>query len=158
MFQQETHEDFVVRADATLSELDQLWISKQRGTHIPARTDFTIRDLKAYLRNIVFVTVEIPNEQDSPLRITFAGDTVIQLMGQQTGKLVSEFFSPPLATRFAGAFSEVRTVRRPCRFIYRLEFSNRPFIESRTLIAPLSSDGIQISGFMAAVFFGHAAK
>ncbi len=98
-----------------LRSLLALWNEKRGERRMPARDDFTPRDMKAYLRRIHLYDVV---EGGRDFRIRVLGTSMTIGMGQDpTGKLISAYPDPVAGHRFMLILQHVVSIARPVRVV-----------------------------------------
>src|SRR4051794_15940416 len=76
------------------------WTAKCGNRPMPARSDFTARDLKQHLPRILLFERQREDQRWGAFRIRLMGTGLVQVWGDLTGKFVDEAFPPALQPRW----------------------------------------------------------
>ena len=154
--------DWPTRADSTLSfqnenfaQLVRLWQGKMRGAELPRRSDFTARELKRVLRNLIFFE-RVGESEQARWRVRFIGSGVAAVTGDMTGHFLDEFIPAELYPRWHAALGAIFAARRPIRFLGRIDIWDQQHIAAEIFAAPLAGAGATPAMAMATFRF-HAA-
>jgi hypothetical protein len=105
---------------------------------MPKRSDFTPRDLKDVLRNIViFERVE---KFPSRYRWRLIGTNLTSMAGDNTGKMLEDTLTPDLVTRWNQSYDLVLDGGKPLRFLGRVHLKGREYLDAENLFVPLAND------------------
>ena len=115
-----------------------LWKAKAAGRPMPARSDFTPRDLKDFLRNIVIF--ERFAENPSHYRWRLIGTSITEIAGHHTGKTLEESLPPEHIERYTRCFDLVLDGGQPIRFLGRVHLQGREYLDAENLFVPLAND------------------
>jgi hypothetical protein len=107
---------------------------------MPARSDFTARDLKQHLPRILLFERQREGQRWGPFRIRLMGTGLVQVWGDLTRKFVHEVFPPALQPRWYAFFDAVMASGRPLRFLARSDFQGKDFLVAELTAAPLADD------------------
>jgi hypothetical protein len=130
-----------------LRRIIDLWQAKRGPRALPARSDFSARDLKSNLsRILLFEAVVGPR-----YRIRLMGSALTQVWGDLTGKFVDEAVPPHLQPRWIAFIEGVLTMGRPLRMKARVDFMEKTFLVAEFAAVPLSDDAGQPTMVMAAI-------
>lgn len=125
-------------SDDSYSRLLDLWRSKAKDGKMPRRSDFSPRDLKDVLRNIVmFERVE---NHPSRYRWRLIGTNLTQMAGDNTGKLIEETIPPEHLPRWVDCFDMILDGGQPMRFLGRVHLKGREYLDAENLYVPLAND------------------
>jgi hypothetical protein len=125
-------------SDSHYDALLGLWRTKAAGRPMPRRSDFTPRDLKDVLRNIViFERIE---QNPSHYRVRLIGTGLTDLAGDRTGKLIDEVVPPDHAARWVECFELILAVGQPLRFLGRVHLKGREYLDAENLFVPLADN------------------
>jgi hypothetical protein len=125
-------------SDAYYDPLLGLWRQKVGERSMPRRSDFTPRDLKDVLRNIVmFERVE---QLPSRYRWRLIGTNLTSMAGDNTGKMFEDTLSPDHVERWVQCYDMVLDGGQPLRFLGRVHLKGREYLDAENLFVPLSND------------------
>jgi hypothetical protein len=124
--------------DAYHDPLLNLWRAKSTGRRMPRRSDFTPRELKDVLRNIVlFERVE---RNPSRYRWRLIGTNLTHMAGDNTGKMFEETLPPEHISRWVQCYDLVIDGGQPLRFLGRVHLKGREYLDADNLYVPLAND------------------
>jgi hypothetical protein len=115
-----------------------LWRIKATKRAMPRRSDFTPRDLKDVLRNIVIF--ERVAQAPSRYRWRLIGTNLTGMAGDNTGKMFEETLSPDHVTRWVQCYDMVLDGGQPLRFLGRVHLKGREYLDADNLFVPLAND------------------
>lgn len=105
---------------------------------MPRRSDFTPRDLKDVLRNIViFERVE---QKPSRYRWRLIGTSLTHMAGDNTGKMLEETLPPDQIERWVECFDLILAGGQPLRFLGHVHLKGREYLDAENLFVPLAND------------------
>jgi hypothetical protein len=116
----------------------RLWRAKAAVGTVPRRSDFTPRDLKDVLRNIVIF--ERVAQMPSRYRWRLIGSRVTEVAGHHTGKMFEETLSPDHVTRWVNCYDMVLDGGQPLRFLGRVHLKGHEYLDADNLFVPLTDD------------------
>jgi hypothetical protein len=123
-------------SDSHYDALLGLWRTKASGRPMPRRSDFTPRDLKDVLRNIVIFE---RSERNPPhYRVRLVGTGLTELAGDRTGKMIDEVVPPDHAARWVECFELILAVGQPLHFLGRVHLKGREYLDAENLFVPLA--------------------
>jgi len=125
-------------SDSYYDPLLSLWRAKAGGHEMPRRSDFTPRDLKDVLRNIVLFERVASNP--SRYRWRLIGTNLTGMAGDNTGKMFEETLSPDHVARWVECADLILGGGQPLRFIGRVNLKGREYLDAENLFVPLSND------------------
>jgi hypothetical protein len=114
----------------------ELWRKKAEDRAMPARSDLTPRDLKDFLRNIVMF------QRDAQHHYSWRviGTSITEILGHNTGKSFEESVPVELLPRWVECCDLILDGCQPLRFIGRVHFRGREYLDAEHLYVPLSDD------------------
>jgi hypothetical protein len=119
-----------------LGNFIKLWQAKRGNRPMPARSDFSARDLKANLsRVILFETAP-----GTRYRVRLMGSALTQVWGDLTGRFVDEAVPPHLLPRWIGFLEGVLALRRPLRLKAQVAFMEKTYLVAEFAAVPLCDD------------------
>ena len=155
-----TKEHWPIRADASLSfrhsdlvQLRTLWSGLTASGNLPARFDLTVRLLKPFLSNLVFVEMIFDPEGVRRYRHTYVGSTIITKTGEFTGRTLEEFLPAEGARRWTKCMEAVQEAGHAVRFVARSWLGAGHHVLAEIFTAPLANDGIVAGRLMAVAYF-----
>jgi hypothetical protein len=125
-------------SDSYYDSLLGLWHAKTGEHAIPRRSDFTPRDLKDVLRNIVLFERE--GTHPSRYRWRVIGTNITQILGHNTGKTFEETLPPDHVARWVACYDLVLDEGRPLRFLGHVHLKGREYLDAEHLYVPLAND------------------
>lgn len=134
-----------------LREMLAVWENKRGARDMPARADFSIRDLVKVLPQTGIVELRHA-PQGTRFLIRLNGSALDHFFAPLTGRFIDEAVSPYFAERWASIFMAPVNARGPVRGVSRTEFRDQLYLVGETLLLPLSQDGVTPSGVLYAVF------
>ncbi len=126
------------------------WNRVRAGRIAPTREEITPALLRSVLPSIWMIDV-VDGGKD--FRFRFAGDRVIQFMGQRyAGSLLSEQIDVPFFERMRAILSECVRGRNPVAVgPLRSNLPGREFLDMEVVVMPLSEDGKTVSCLFGAM-------
>jgi hypothetical protein len=125
-------------SDAYYDPLLALWRAKAQGRAMPRRSDFSPRDLKDVLRNIVMF--ERMERNPSQYRWRLIGTALTHMAGDNTGKMLEETLPPDQIARWVECFDLILAGAQPLRFLGRVHLKGREYLDAENLFVPLAND------------------
>ena len=125
-------------SDAYHDSLLALWRAKAGERGMPKRSDFTPRDLKDVLRNIVIF--ERVSEAPSHYRWRLIGTSLTTMAGDNTGKMLDETLPPDHVARWVACYDLVLGGGQPLRFLGHVHLKGREYLDAEHLYVPLAND------------------
>jgi hypothetical protein len=123
------------------------WRAKAGDRNMPKRSQMTPRDLKDVLRNVVlFERIE---QHPSRYMFRLIGSGLTDIAGHNTGKTFEECVPPELVPRWNECGDLVLDGGQPLRFIGRVHFSGREYLDAEHLYIPLANDNDEPAYIMA---------
>jgi hypothetical protein len=123
------------------------WRTKAGDRKMPARSQMTPRDLKDVLRNIV--VVERIAQNPSRYRWRVIGSGLTEIAGHVTGKTFEESVPAELVPRWNECMDLILAAEEPLRFIGRVHFRGREYLDAEHLYVPLANDNDEPNYIMA---------
>jgi hypothetical protein len=114
------------------------WREKTGAHKMPRRSQMTPRDLKDVLRNIALF--ERIGQNPSSYMFRLIGTGLTEIAGHVTGKTFEESVQPELVPRWNECLDLVLNSEQPLRFIGRVHFSGREYLDAEHLYTPLAND------------------
>jgi hypothetical protein len=124
-----------------------LWKNKAGARAMPRRSEMTPRDLKDFLRNIVVFQRDSTNPSSYSWRIIGTG--VTEILGHNTGKTFEESVPADLLPRWVECCDLMLDGGQPLRFIGRVHFRGREYLDAEHLYVPLANDNDEPAFIMA---------
>jgi len=115
-----------------------LWRAKAEVREMPRRSDFTPRDLKDVLRNIVIF--ERVGHDPSRYRWRLIGTNLTNMAGDNTGKMIDETLPSDQIARWVECFDLILEGGQPLRFLGRVHLKGREYLDAENLFVPLAND------------------
>ena len=141
-------EKWYYHCDPTLAFTDSyhepllaLWRAKAQQRAMPRRSEFTPRDLKDMLRNIVIFERE--GQAPSRYRWRLIGTRVTEVTGHHTGKTFEDTLSPGHVARWVQCYDMVLDGGQPLRFLGRVHLKGHEYLDADNLFVPLANDDDQ---------------
>lgn len=124
--------------DPYYDNLLNTWRVKSGTQNMPKRSDLTPRDLKDVLRNIViFERIE---KNPSRYQFRLIGTSLTDVAGHSTGKMLEDSVPPEHLPRWIECGDLVLDGGQPLRFLGRVHFSGREYLDAEHLYVPLAND------------------
>lgn len=114
------------------------WKSKIGLRSIPAKSDISPRDLKAFLGNIVICQRVAENPSCYVWRLI--GTNVAAVVGHVTGKTFKESVATELCDRWTECCDLVVDGGQPLRFLGRVHIKDQEYLDAENLFVPLTND------------------
>jgi hypothetical protein len=125
-------------SDSYYDSLLGLWRAKCNGRAMPRRSDFTPRDLKDVLRNIVIFERE--GTHPSRYRWRVIGTSITEILGHNTGKTFEETLTPDHVARWVACYDLVLDGGYPLRFLGHVHLKGREYLDAEHFYVPLAND------------------
>jgi len=133
-----------------LNELAALWQSKA-DSGVPARSQFDMRALKPFTRNIAILERE---ETSGRYRFRLFGSTLTMLFGEHTGRMLDEMVSPDLLASWQAVYDTVLSSAKPLQVVTYYRLSTGNYVKGEILGAPLADDLGEVRLVLAATYVG----
>lgn len=125
-------------SDSCYDELLALWRGKAGARSMPTRAEFSPRDLKNLLRNILIL--ERVSQNPSRYKFRLLGTGLHSMAGELTGKMVDEVVPPEHLPRWVECGDLVLNGGQPMRFIGRVHLEGKEYLNAENLLVPLAND------------------
>jgi hypothetical protein len=135
-----------------LSTVLALWQSHAAAERIPARGDFSARDLKQVLQDLIVFDIV----QDGPrtrFRCRIIGSHAAGYLGEMTGRFLDDALPPEPYARTAACYATVIEARCPLRFVTRFSLDRINFMSAEFIGLPLATDGVTPDMVMSVTHF-----
>jgi len=123
-----------------LQQTLEVWRAKRAARTLPARSDFTIKDLKFTLPNLAFLSI-VREGARVRFKVRLMGSELDTNVLPATGQLVDEAVPTKFAEKWASLWLPTIASRAPSRHVGRQEFRERRCFIFETFSAPLADDG-----------------
>lgn len=137
---------------AQLSATLALWRSRALAGRLPARADFSMRDLKGVLTDLIVFDV-VRDEQRMRFRCRNIGSHAVGFLGELTGRFLEESLPPAASERTAACYSAIVEASCPLRFVTRFSMDKINFLTAEFIGVPLASDGVTVDMVMSVTHF-----
>jgi hypothetical protein len=135
-----------------LQKLIELWREKRDGRTMPARADFSMRDVRYALTN--FCVLEIVREGTRVrFKVKLMGSELDTHVGAITGRFIDEAVPAKFAEKWSMPWRGVVETRQPMRSFGRVEFREKNYYLAETLHAPLAADGESPDRLMIVAYY-----
>lgn len=114
------------------------WQALASRGKMPRRSEFTARDLKDVLRNIV--VFERVAQAPSRYRWRLIGTSMTSITGDNTGKMFEDTLPPDHVERWVACSDVMLAEARPLRFIGQVRLQGREYLDAENLFVPLAND------------------
>jgi len=125
-------------SDSFYDPLLTRWQSLAGPGRMPRRSEFTARDLKNVLRNIV--VFERIAQAPSSYRWQLIGTGMTNNTADNTGKIFEDTLPPDHVARWVACGDVILAEARPLRFIGQVRLKGREYLEAENLFVPLAND------------------
>jgi hypothetical protein len=139
-------------SEPKLNHVSGLWQERAKNGEIPARSDFSIRDLKSVTPELLIVEL-VADEDRARFRYRYVGTHVARTMGEMTGKFMDEVLEGTTLERTIACYETVIQAREPLRFLTKFSLNRINYFGGEFLCAPLASDHKVVDMVMAVVQF-----
>lgn len=125
-----------------LQALLEIWRRKCAERTLPRRSDFSMRDIARWIRNIAFVDIRVGQR---PVRYRymprFMGEAIMEVKGDLKGKFIDQDSSKSYRDVLTALYDEVRVLGIPMRYYGPVPHEALSFRRCETMIAPISDEG-----------------
>ena len=135
-----------------LSNVLTLWKMRASAGRLPARSDFSARDLMRVLPTLMIAEIIRAGDQVR-YRYRYVGTHVAQTIGELTGKFLDEALPEPSRERTTACYQAVIDAREPLRFLTKFSLDKISYLCAEFLSAPLASDGATVDMVMTVTDF-----
>jgi len=125
-------------SDSYYEPLLELWRAKSGERPMPRRSEFTPRDLKDVLRNIVMF--ERVGQAPSRYRWRLIGTNLTEMAGDNTGKMFEDTLPPDHVSRWVECGDIILHGAQPLRFLGRVHLKGREYLDAENLFVPLADN------------------
>jgi len=135
-----------------LAEIRTLWESRSAPGKIPARAEFSARDL---LRVLPFLMiVELVHAGDRVrFRYRYVGTQMATTIGEMTGQFLDEALPEPSLERTTACYLVTVEARAPLRFLTHFSLNAIIYRSAEFLSLPLATDGTTVDMVMTVTHF-----
>jgi hypothetical protein len=135
-----------------LSDVLELWKKHANGGKIPARSDFSARDLLRVLPVLMIAQI-VRTDGRERYRYRYVGTQAAQTIGELTGKMLDEALPEPARERTTECYKAIVEARGPLRFVTKFSLDQISYLSAEFLSAPLACDGTTIDMVMTVTDF-----
>jgi len=125
-------------SDPVYKQFLSLWQSKAGTRAMPAKSEITPRDLKAFLSDIVVCQRICEDPPHYVWRVI--GSKVTEVVGHKTGKTIEESVPAELSARWIECADLILNGGQPLRFLGRVHLKDREYLDAENLFVPLAND------------------
>ena len=126
-------------SDPVYEQFLSLWQGKAGTRAMPAKSELTPRDLKCFLGDIVLCQRVAENPSQYVWRLI--GTKVAEVVGHNnTGKTLEESAPSQLSARWIECADLILDGGQPLRFLGRVHFKGREYLNAENLFVPLAND------------------
>jgi hypothetical protein len=129
----------------------EVWNEKRGARTMPARADFSMRDLGCVLPQLSIVQI-VNDGGRQRFKIRLMGTSLDQHLAPITGKFVDEAVPPHFSDRWKSIYMSALSIRAPMRISSRTAFRDQLYLIGEGLALPLSDDGETPTGVMVVIF------
>jgi hypothetical protein len=135
-----------------LVEVHALWESRSAPGKLPARAEFSARDLLRVLP--VLMIAEIVRTDDRMrFRYRYVGTQMASTIGEMTGRFLDEVLPEPSLERTTACYQATVDAREPLRVVTRSSLNTVSYLSAEILSAPLAGDGTTVDMLMTVTSF-----
>ena len=138
-----------------LTDVCALWHRKACAGRIPRRADFSARELKGVLADLMIMDI-VWSGQVMRLFHRYTGSAIGYTLGENTGKFMDDTLPPPTYERTVACFETVARASTPLRFTTRFSLDRISFLTAEFFAAPLAEDGVTPDKLMAVAHVNRA--
>src|SRR5258708_16529944 len=131
-----------------LNQLREIWREKRRAKGCAKRTDFDMRMLKEYLRNMVILDVVEQENGTRRYRYRYMGSSIVEVFGEQTHRYVDNFIPPDKIARWTAGHDLIVLSGRALRMVVNYTSPQINYLGSEGIFFPLVDDKGQVSLIM----------
>jgi hypothetical protein len=129
---------FIETLIPTGQDIQRLWHEKSTDGRVPARSDFSIDDLKPWLGRLILVDI-LP---DGDIFYRVHGTELAEWLGQDlTGKTLSALNPPEFRALIRAEYADIVASRSPAVIRRRRHYEGRGSFVIERILLPLSRDG-----------------
>jgi hypothetical protein len=139
-------------ATPQLRKLHAVWQGKRGERAMPARSDFSLRDLSFALPHVAFLSV-VREDGRVRFKVRLEGSEIDAHTGPMTGKFIDEAVPKKFSDKWSGPWLQSIETLAARRTVGRVEFRERSYYISESLCAPLASDGETPDGLLLGVYY-----
>jgi hypothetical protein len=135
-----------------LSACSELWNEKRSDKLMPARAQFSMRELKGVLRNLVLMDLVGSGEQ-LRFKVRYMGSELDEQLIPMTGHFADEILPTYFMEKWKTVWTPPVEQKRAMRSLSRAEFRDRDYSLVEGFYAPLAEDDGVPNVLMIAVFY-----
>lgn len=135
-----------------LQAVSDLWLSRTASGRLPTRQEFSARDLKDVLADLVIME-SVPVEDRLSFRFRYMGSHAVSYVGEFTGRIIDDCLPPSAAERTTACYQASHDARCALRFVTRFSLDQLNFLTGEFFAAPLASDGANADMVMTVIDF-----
>lgn len=139
-----------------LQAVSDLWQSRSAPGRLPTRQEFSARDLKDVLPNLVIMESVLVQDRRS-FRFRYMGSSAVSYLGELTGRIVEDCLPASAAERTSACYQVAHDARCALRFVTRFSLDQINFLTGEIFAAPLASDGVNADMAMSVIDFHERA-
>lgn len=134
-----------------LQHVLDVWNQKRGARCMPARKDFTIRDLGCVAPQLCIVQV-VHEDGRRRFKIKLMGTILDHYLAPITGKFVDEAVPPQFLCRWTSMYASALDRKAPMRITSRVAYRDQLYLVCEGLVLPLADDGQTPSGVLFVIF------
>ncbi len=135
-----------------LSACSALWTDKRGDKSMPARGQFSLRELKDVLRNLVFMDL-VGTAEQLRFKVRYMGSELDEQLMPMTGHYADEILPVYFMEKWKAVWTPPVEHKRAMRSLSRAEFRDRDYSMVEAYYAPFSDDGVMPNVLMISVFY-----
>ncbi len=129
-----------------------LW-RERASAGVPSRALFDARSLKPFLRHVSIIERVCETPGHWLYRMRLYGSTLVQHMGEQTGRYLHEFIPADRLERWTLGYDAVLDGGEPLRFISRFEIPRLSCFDGESCSTPLLGKRGEVDTILAVTYF-----
>jgi hypothetical protein len=135
-----------------LRSLEAYWKLKRGDRTMPARSDFSFEELRPWLGNLGFITVERgADPAEMRFRVTLSGTKLDDYRGKNiTGRYVDECCNQTASS--TPHFEACVATHAPVWYIHDNSHNSAIYRDMAKVLLPLSEDGVTVDRIMIAIY------
>lgn len=138
--------------DKKLNDFRALWQEKAAES-IPKRSDFGMRELKPYMRNIAIVErIEVDNAIGHTYKFRLFGSALSLVFGEHTNQTIEDIVLPNTVPGWIAFYDLVLTTKQPILLSNMFTSSYTVAEKNEVLAVPLADDAGKLRFAMAVTF------
>jgi hypothetical protein len=115
------------------------------------------RALKPFLPNVILLDV-LENEGARRYRVRLMGTSIVQVLGEHTGKFLDETITSPFRERWSMAMDAALSAGVPIRLSGRVDYGGHDYLAMELMLAPVEESRGSAAAILIVAYARYSAR